>query len=1232
MSTHSQVAPQSNGTRRRPPLGPNARRVVPFLALVNVLRAVGLVGFAAAIGTLLAALAKAAFAAAAHGEQSGVSAGWAEFVGDRSAGADGLFPAWMIHAQAGNWSWTVVVVGLVSLVLRAGADWALSVLSQRAAADAKSTIRRGLIGRLLSAPGPATDRDGTTGDGAIAVLVSRGLDALDDYYVRTISSLVGTAVIPVVLLIVVLWADPVSALVLVLTLPLVPIFMILIGKTTEEDTRHAQSQLLRLSQHIVELSRGLPVLVGLRREKAQARALSELGEQYRRRTMTTLRSAFQSSLALELITTISVALVAVFIGLRLVNGHIGLDTALLVLLLAPECFQPLRDMGTAFHQSQDGVEALRRTDEILEAPVGDPVASVNDGGSATVSGLTVGHPGRGEVLRDVSFTLHPGTCTVLTGPSGSGKTTLLSVLGGLVRAHPDDQADAQVHVSGQVSTPENVAWIGQSPHFLAATAADEVGLYADPEDADVWLRDFSDDVEESLGDHAARVRRQWWPVVESALRAVGLESVASVHPASLSAGQARRLAIARVAATATMRLAVGSGSGRPTGYLVLVDEPTAHLDADASARVTQALQTLCEAGATLLWVTHDPSTVPGGSRHLALDDRGRMRELPRVPASTQDKREPAEPEGARADRAPGTPRTDEVRTDAARGILGTVADVGRATGIGVRQGLGSVGLSFLTVAFGASLTALSGWLIVRASEQPGMMYLMVAIVGVRFFGLGRAVFRYLERLVTHGVVLRAANRLRMNAWNSTGESALGFRSLLRGGTFLDRLVGDVDEVRDAVPRVLLPVATNIPVMIGALVATWLTVPSAVWLMVVACVVSTVLIPWVVLRADRRADVLSRDATERTLRGAISALESAEDLRGNRLHDAVVGVFTRQDHKAVTAARRSAFAAGLGNGLTLAVWWATAVGILVIARDPVTNGTIGVPVAAIPVLLCTALVEPASQATEAVRSWPAFSRLVARIRSVSTGREVPEREESPGEESEPAAVPVTEARTLTMDDVAARWPGMDRPAVHGMSGSVDRGSMLGITGPSGSGKTTTLAVLLGFLPAEHGAIRIDGDHVPARRLRGAFAWCPQDAYVFDSTLRGNLSLARPREAAPTDHELRSVMQRVGLGPFLGSLDTGLDTRVGPGGSRLSGGQRQRLSMARALLTESPFLLVDEPTAHLDEESATGLIEELNRVSRSSSVAGGPPGTIVISHRPLDLVHCRSVVSLAGRTER
>ncbi|MFC6259065.1 ABC transporter transmembrane domain-containing protein, partial [Kocuria oceani] len=209
--------------------------------------------------------------------------------------------------------------------------------------------------------------------GATTVVGTVGLDALDDYYARVLPAVVTAATVPLLVGLRILSADWVSALIVVLTVPLVPLFMALVGLHTQDRVDESSAVLQRLSHHLVELARGLPVLVGLGRVQEQAAALREVSERHRETTLLTLRTAFLSSLVLELISTLSVAVVAVFVGVRLVHGDLDLLTGLVALLLAPECFAPFRDLGAAFHASQDGRAALRRADEIVAEPVPEDV-------------------------------------------------------------------------------------------------------------------------------------------------------------------------------------------------------------------------------------------------------------------------------------------------------------------------------------------------------------------------------------------------------------------------------------------------------------------------------------------------------------------------------------------------------------------------------------------------------------------------------------------------------------------------------------------------------------------------------------------------------------------------------------------------------------------------------------------------------------------------------------------
>ncbi|WP_313355189.1 ABC transporter transmembrane domain-containing protein, partial [Microbacterium sp.] len=362
--------------RRRPDLSAVPKRALYALGLLAAARALGLVLIAEAVARGIAGLAA-----------SGLS----------------------LDATR-----SILILGVAGALLRAGAEWAASVVSRRVATDVKHDLRRRLWNRIA---------EGDRAGGGTAVLAADGLDDLDDYFTQSLPALIGAAIVPLLVGVRILSADWLSALIIVITVPLVPLFMILIGKHTQQRTDAALTALTRLADHLTELARGLPVLVGLGRVDEQTRALDGIQRRYRQRTEETLRWAFLSALALELIATISVAVVAVFLGLRLLNGTMALEPALIALILAPECFTALRDVGTAFHASQDGLSALERAKVMLSARARRDVR-VDPTGPVRVDALTVTYPGRqAPALRAVTAEI--SGITAVTGPSGAGKSTLL---------------------------------------------------------------------------------------------------------------------------------------------------------------------------------------------------------------------------------------------------------------------------------------------------------------------------------------------------------------------------------------------------------------------------------------------------------------------------------------------------------------------------------------------------------------------------------------------------------------------------------------------------------------------------------------------------------------------------------------------------------------------------------------------------------------------------------------
>jgi ATP-binding cassette subfamily C protein CydCD len=666
-----------------------------------------------------------------------------------------------------------VVLGVAGAILRAGVTWATQVVSHRAVIGEKQRIRAELATRF--------GQDPTTGRnvGAMTTLATGGLDELDKYYTVFLPALVATTTVPLLVGARILFADPLSALVIVLTVPLIPVFMALIGMHTNDRVQAAADAMARMSDHLVELARGLPVLIGLGRVHEQTDALRRISEDHRKASIRTLRTAFLSSLALELVATLSVAVVAVLVGVRLVAGTMPLEVGLLALVLAPECFAPFRAVGSAFHASRDGVEAQRRVRHVLDAAGPTSTIGRRRGTRVRADGLSVRYAGRAEpAVTQLSFDTQPRGITLLHGASGAGKSTVLAAIAGVL------PADATVR--GGIVAPDydRVAYLPQHPHTVGSSVLDELFVYA-PACTE--------------GEHL------------QLLDEVGLGELAGTDPALLSPGELRRLAFARVVA----RVRTGA-------QLVLLDEPTAHLDESSAAAVLRMIVEL-SASATVVVASHDPAVHAVADRWVQLD-------MSRAVQGAHD--ETSEHVAATSIHRPR--QEQHVRERPLRELAAVLRPV-------LPRLAAAVLLGTLATAFAIALTGVSGWLIVRASEHPPILYLLVAIVGVRFFGIGRGVLRWCERLLAHDAILAGVTTLRIRLWNGLAARGPANRSLLGAGSTLDRLISDADRVRDLTPRVVMPPlvgATTTAAVIGALCwiyppSLWLTLPLAAVALVAA---------------------------------------------------------------------------------------------------------------------------------------------------------------------------------------------------------------------------------------------------------------------------------------------------------------------------------------------------------------------------------------------------------------
>ncbi|MDQ0732520.1 thiol reductant ABC exporter subunit CydD [Arthrobacter sp. B1I2] len=1076
---------------------------------------------------------------------------------------------------AGNPAWPAqLVAGLAGVVLRSLTVWGQAVAARRAALGVKEELRAQLLERALR----TGVRSSGPGDGGLAVLATRGLDALDSYYTQFLPALVNCATVPLLLGARILFADWVSALVIVLTVPLIPLFMVLIGRYTEDSVREAQASLARLSAHMLELAKGLPVLVGLGRATAQRKALEEISEEYRSRTMGTLRTAFLSALALELIATISVAVVAVFIGVRLVHGDMPLEAGLLALLLAPDCYLPLRELGTAHHASDDGRVALAETAAVTGAPEATPLPAAKagrPGAPLEATGLTVTYAGRsGAAVGPLTFTAPQDRITALDGPSGAGKSTVLAVLAGTI-----GDGDG-TSITGTISGLDRsaVAWVPQHPVMVAGTVLDEVLLYLSP--------DPGRGPDRFAAEESAR----------RCLERAGAAHLAGKHQAELSPGELRRVALARGLA----RIDAGA-------TLLLLDEPTAHLD-DASALIVEDAIRRLRGQATVILVAHNQRTrqladvlvpvVPADRAAAATHHDGSAASVLPGFSATDSTANPITSSPATDNNVPGnaaTSRPVQPAPGAARLLAALLAPVR-----GKFAAAAFVGT--LAAVFAVALSGLSGWLIIRASEQPPILYLLTAIVGVRFFGIGRAVFRYWERLLLHDAVFAALTRLRGRLWESLSRRALSLRRLLQGGNVLGTVVDDVDTVRDLLPRVVLPPLTAVAVSVLALAATGVLVPAALPAVAGAAISGLLLAPAAALRGDRKSASAEQSLRSGVLRRVTAALDARAELHANGVAPRVLEALLAEDRDATRASQRSAWADGLGHALATAACGTAALAAAWLAAPGVLAAQVAPATAAVVVLLLLALVEPYAAMTTAVRQFPALRAVMRRVGESGALDGGSSSAGEPADGLQPVPDREGGAPGVELVDLAAAWPG-GSPVFSGVDAVAGPGRWLAVTGPSGSGKSTLLSVLLGFLPPVAGQARVTG----------RAAWCPQEAHLFDSTIRGNLLLGRPSgngARALADDEVEAVLAAVGLTGLVRRLPAGLDTRIGPGGAFLSGGERQRLAVARTLLTGAEVILLDEPTAHLDAESAAAMLADLRAGLRDRTV-------VLVTHNPADI---------------
>lgn len=1049
-------------------------------------------------------------------------------------------------------------------VLRALLTWLSEYSATQAAVRIKQSIRARLF-RHLVVIGPAVlleageEDEGRTGE--LVNTAVQGVETLEAYFSQYLPQVAISALIPLTILAFIAPLDPLSGIVLLLTAPLLPVFMYLIGNAARAQTRLQWLGLSRMSAYFLDVFQGLTTLKSLGRSREQAATIDRVSEDFRQATMRVLQVTFLSALALEMIATLSTAVVAVEIGLRLLYGRLAFEQAFFILLLAPEFYLPLRLLGLRFHAGIAGIEAAKRIFQLLDLPAPSTAAcspttsaSVNANShivpSIRFENVSFTYSDGRTGLQNASFEIPAGQVSVLVGESGAGKSTVISLL---LRFLEPQSGTIWVDGVALNEIPRQnwycrLAWAPQKPHLFQDSLSANLGLGATQASAEqiqsaARLAHAADFIQAFPEQYATRIG-------ERGVR--------------LSAGQAQRVALGR--------------AFLQDAPLLLLDEPAAHLDPETNALLRDSLNKLVQ-GRTVLMISHQPPAFLNASQIIRLE-QGRVQSVERPtfyssapvlkPVPVQSEHAPIQVGSLPASQPAGQEKTN---------IITRLTHLFRLfrilTPFAPRVAL-SVLLGFATIASSMGLMSTAAYLISRAALQPSIADLQVAIVGVRFFGLSRGVFRYLERLVSHDVTFRLLGRWRGWFYRAV-EPLVPARTLHRhSGDLLQRAVGDITSLEDFYVRTVAPpVVALLTGVAASLLVAQLSRSIAVYLSFVLFLAGLVLPAAIYYLSQRTgSELVAQRSTLHT--SIVDGIQGMPDLLAS-------GQAKRHIEKVLVCSRslgQIQSRMGMINGFQSAAGRLLAdlglIGVLWLGASQANQGNLEAVLLGALVLLAFTSFEAFLPLPQAAQHLSGSLTAAARLFEIADA--TPAVKESPQPLSPPARI------NLQISELSFTYPqtvGQETPeSLSQISLSIPPGHKIALVGTSGAGKSTLMSLLLRFWEPCSGEIRLDGSSLKSYSgddVRKTLAALPQNPALFSTTIRDNIRLAQPN-ASPD--EIEQAARRACIHDWIMSLTDGYLTWVGEGGIKLSGGQRQRIALARTLLRESPLVILDEPTSHLD----------------------------------------------------
>ncbi|TXK69087.1 thiol reductant ABC exporter subunit CydD [Paenibacillus sp. N3.4] len=1099
----------------------------------------------------------------------------------------------------------VLVVLLGWIGLRAAIQTASDYVSSRMALRIKSDLRIRLLQKIADL-GPNYAKGERSGE--LISTVYEGVEQLETYLARYLPQMALSMLIPAAVFCFVAGLDWLSALVLAVTFPLLIIFMILVGMAAKSKAQKQFKTLGRLGGHFLDILRGLPTLQIFNRSRAQIEIISRISEDYRKATMGTLRLAFLSAFVMELFATLSTAIVAVFLGLRLIAGEIGFEHAFLVLLLTPEFYVPVRALGTQFHASTNGMAAAARILDILETePPGwtdrddsrHPLWNAK-GYRIEFQGIGLTYPGETRAaISNVSLTLEPGERVAVIGPSGSGKSSLLDVLQGFIRP-----TEGRILVDSIPLSELSMTWwrdqlstVNQNPRLYHGTLKENLIMGC----GDVAETDMAVSLLASGVDFIDRLPQGDQTMMGESVR--------------LSGGQVQRIAIAR----ALLKQAP----------ILLLDEPTSGLDLIHEAVVRQGLNEQLQDRMSIT-VAHRLETVQNADRIIVMEN-GRIAEIgtptallaagglySRMMKANSTAKSEAVLNGAEAHGSSEGAEDETVSHFTFRQASNEKELISNKGGTFLRmlefvrpykgRTALAVLLGCLTIAANMGLMGTSGYLIAQAALRPeSVLMLWIPIVGVRFFGLSRGVFRYLERLVSHDLTFRILHRIRVWLYERLEPGGVKLLEKGRSGELLHAVISDVEQLQNVYLRVLAPpLVAMLTGLLGCIVMAAHQVELAILL---ACMLGLagIGIPWLSARCAKSHSAAIVQAK------AVMYAETADLIAGikdlivyGRVNERVLRIDEIQIRSNVYQTNQHKVAAYASGGMLaaahLAMWLVLAASVYLVSRGQLEGSAI--PALVMVTLACFEAVMPLPAAFQSIGLTLSSADRLFRVADENqideaihktVERNVPEKAETcEGDESQ------KDVWTTSIRGLSFQYGPVEPYAIRDLSMTLKRGTMTAIVGESGAGKSTLLHLLLKLRPYTEGSVTMNGTELrdlPAAFVRSEFAVVSQNVHLFNASVNANLRLSCPEA---TDDELREATRLAQIDDTIEKFPNGYETVIGEWGSLLSGGERQRLALARALLRKSPAVLFDEPATGLDALTEKAIWSNLDTLLKDKAV--------------------------------